>query len=311
MADKEVGNLTAADDLGTGDLAHIVQGGNSRKLLLADHLLTGDVAPTTPWSAAKQERARANIGIMGRGFIDGLVTSNNGATPNTKIDVAAGVCRDDTNALNIVFAAAKTIDCGTTGANALDTGALVNNTWYHIFAIVKADGTAAALASTSVSAPTMPSGYTLKRRIGSFKTDGSAHIVAYLHDGERFLWGTPVQDVNVTNPGASAVTRTLTVPAGVRVRALLSVHAEGFNAGGPGGVYISDLSLPDNAAGSVVFSIYAYLGGNTTQDFNLGAPVECMTNTSAQVRSRLEVSAGSTQLKITTNGWIDARGRNA
>lgn len=55
------------------------------------------------------------------------------------------------------------------GAGKLDTGSYTTDTWYFIWAI--ADGSNfAIMASLSATAPTMPSGYTFKARIGSFRT---------------------------------------------------------------------------------------------------------------------------------------------
>lgn len=55
------------------------------------------------------------------------------------------------------------------GAGKLDTGSFTTDTWYFIWAI--ADGSNfAIMASLSDTAPTMPSGYTFKARIGSFRT---------------------------------------------------------------------------------------------------------------------------------------------
>jgi hypothetical protein len=65
----------------------------------------------------------------------------------------------------------------------------------------------------------MPSGYTLKRRIGSFRTNSSAQIIDFVQDGDEFSWVAPfAADISATNPGASAVTRTLTVPTGLGSR---------------------------------------------------------------------------------------------
>jgi hypothetical protein len=247
-----------------------------------------------------------------RSYLAGLGMSNSAGTPNSQIDVAAGVCRDDTDAFNIRFSASKTINCATTGANALDAGALANSTWYHAFAIAKADGTMASLASTSVSAPTMPSGYIYKRRIGSFRTDGSAHIIAFIQDGNTFRWSTVVADIAAANPGTSAVTRTLTVPTGVRVQADLVVGAGVANDAGPGAIFISDLSLTDQTAvqtGAV--SVEIYDSKNTpTGTIAVMNQVSVMTNTSAQVRSRLQLSAAGITLYINTLGWTDTRGRD-
>lgn len=55
------------------------------------------------------------------------------------------------------------------GAGKLDTGSYTTDTWYFIWAI--SDGTNfAIMASLSSTAPTMPSGYTYKARIGTFRS---------------------------------------------------------------------------------------------------------------------------------------------
>ena len=64
-----------------------------------------------------------------------------------------------------------TCNLGTSGAvNALDTGTIATSTWYAIWVIAKSDGTTGTLASTSFTAPTLPSGYTYKARIGAVHT---------------------------------------------------------------------------------------------------------------------------------------------
>src|SRR4051812_4495171 len=71
-----------------------------------------------------------------RGQIAGLTLSNNATV--TKLDVAAGSCRDSTNTCTITLSAAITAGLiQTSGAwaagsvqNKLDTGARANSTWY-------------------------------------------------------------------------------------------------------------------------------------------------------------------------------------
>jgi hypothetical protein len=240
-----------------------------------------------------------------RGHLSGLQLSNDGVAPNTKIDVTAGDCMDDTNAAMLHFASSGSIDCTTTGANALDTGSLANSTWYHAFAIAKAGGVSPALlASTSVSSPTFPSGYTLKRRLGSFKTDGSAaHIIAFVQDGDLFEWVTSVLDVNATNPGNSAVTQALSVPTGVNVTAFGQVAVTDTAAGLA--VLLSDLSqtdeTPDLSAKNSVL--------NQVADVQNSAPFSVRTNTSGQIRYHCIGSGAASGLEVRTRGWIDTRGR--
>jgi hypothetical protein len=246
-----------------------------------------------------------------RGYIDGLILSNDGGTPNTKLDVAAGICRDGTDAMTIRFTAGKVIDGTTVGPNGLDAGALAASTWYHVFAIAKRDGSAqAALASLSASAPTLPAGYQYQRRIGSFKTDGSAHIVGFIQDGDYFQWtGGAVGDVAAANPGTAAVTRTLTVPTGVNVIALLQVgFSTGVLASNPASILISDLAVNDIAPTIANATALNYAAAGTANNYYTVA--QCRTNTSAQVRSRLQLSDANIALNINTVGWIDQRGKN-
>jgi hypothetical protein len=90
--------------------------------------------------------------------------SGYGMTPvsATAISIAVGEARSDNNTYDITLASATALSLASTGANALDTGTVTSATWYHVFAISKAEGVSAAtLASTNLSSPTMPSGYTV------------------------------------------------------------------------------------------------------------------------------------------------------
>lgn len=81
---------------------------------------------------------------------------------------------------------AGTITTTNTGAGGLDTGTLAASTWYSIWRIGKTDGTRAFLFSLSATAPTMPSGYTLKARIGWFRTDATnKYPLSFIQHGRR------------------------------------------------------------------------------------------------------------------------------
>lgn len=93
---------------------------------------------------------------------------------NTTVAVAADFVTTTDGTIFLTTALSATLNMATTGANGLDTGSIAQATWYAIFAISKSDGTTAALASTSATAPTMPSGYTCKARIGWVRTAASS-----------------------------------------------------------------------------------------------------------------------------------------
>ncbi len=246
----------------------------------------------------------AKWGMLLRGYLAGLGTSNNSGAPATKIDVAAGLCADDTNAVMMQQPASMTIDCATVGALGLDSGALANNSWYHVFKIMKADGTDSLVASASVSSPTMPSGYTYKRRIGSFKTDGAAHIIAFVQNGDEFAWVSPPLDQTGANAvGTSAILFAVSVPTGVSVNFL----AAGTNnaASVSNEVYVSDPATADLAVvntGTPTAPLATLLGASYVTHF-MGR-----TNTSAQVR--LRGPANFVQVSISVVKWWDRRGRD-
>lgn len=248
-------------------------------------------------------------GTVLRSYLAGLGLSNNATTPNTKLDVAAGVCADSTN-VQMLSMTASTLDCGIAGANGLDVGSLANSTWYHVFAIGKTDGTTALLASTSLGLPTLPATYTLKRRIGSFKTDGSGHILAFVQSGDEFRWAASVADVNATNPGTSTVTPTLTVPTGAKVTAFGNVVLQVTSTATT--ILISDPAA-NNEAPTTTTAVPAAPGltfAAVTGGVNVGTAFAVRTDTAAHIRYRLSVSAADVKVGIFTHGWIDRRGRD-
>lgn len=86
----------------------------------------------------------------------------------------------------LTAAISQTVNMGTTGAGALDTGTIATGTVYAIWAIAKADGTTSAIASASFTSPTMPSGYSYKARIGAvITTAGSAILYGTWQFGRR------------------------------------------------------------------------------------------------------------------------------
>lgn len=165
-------------------------------------------------------------------YMNGLVLSNDATTPNTKLDVAAGICRDSNNVIDMNLGnylslsgvgtanSATVINFSVNGANGLDSGSIAASTFYYIFVIGDSSekNVTAALASTSSSAPTLPFGYDSIRLIGCCKTDGSSHILAYYASGsgsgKYFQWDAPIA-VTVTSSGTSATYSAMDLSTGV------------------------------------------------------------------------------------------------
>jgi len=101
----------------------------------------------------------------------------------------------------------------------------------------------------------------------------------------------------------------LTVPLGIRIQLIAGVASYGGGAAADNAqaIFISDLSITDTAPTSAAFSIVSY--NSAAVQNQKGAIVYVYTNTSGQVRSRLQASATNTTFVMSTLGWIDGRGR--
>jgi hypothetical protein len=248
----------------------------------------------------------ANLTSGIAGHISGLTLSTAGSS--STFSVAAGVAADSTGASFMALGSSISKTTGSwavgSGNGALDTGTIANNTWYHVYEIKRTDTNVVdVVLSTSASSPTMPTDYTLSRRIGSMKTDGSAHWVKFFQLGDAFYWDVPVQDVSATNPGTSAVTRTLTTPLGVKTTAILNM-VWSAPAASSSRMLLTSLDIADTAASSSAFNLWAPVGSTGS-----ASNVFVTTNTSSQIRSRTDASDAGATLLIVTSGWVDSRGR--
>lgn len=248
-----------------------------------------------------------------RSYLAGLGLAN-GTDADHDIDVAAGVCRDSANAVNILLSAiTKQIDAtwvAGTNAGGLSSSltAPANATWYYVYAII-VGGVADVGFDTSKTAANLVADHaaTAYRRLGAVKTDGSANIIAFKQNGDHVRWVTPVADINVLNPGTSAVTRTLaSVPpiAGI----VAEIVAGGQNGTSTSLVYGLMTALDEtDSTPSATLRNFAYSGTNLLH--GLGN-IRVKVDGSGQVRSRQSVSATNDTFVIDTFGWYDRRGRD-
>lgn len=120
----------------------------------------------------------------------------------TTLSVTAGQARDSENSIDIELGEATTLNAAVNGANGLDTGSLANDTWYAIHLIGSSLNRAepALLASTSATAPLMPTGYDSLRRIGWALTNGSAQFLKFFVYGNassrKYKWDVVVTELN-------------------------------------------------------------------------------------------------------------------
>lgn len=229
-------------------------------------------------------------------LITGLTLSAAGSTATFGIAIGAAAGM----ALSSAYTKTTSAWALGTAAGSLDTGAIANSTWYHVYIIQRSDtGVVDILASLSATAPTMPTNYDRKRRIGAMKTDGSAQWTKFVQVRDEFLWAVPVSDYS-GNLTTGAANITLTVPTGIQVQALCRGYITGLANDN------ALLSSPDETSGASNSPTgnVSWVGQVNSQANNLGQ-VSLRTNTSAQIRG---IASATVTLALTTRGWVDNRG---
>lgn len=280
--------------------------------LTVTHAKVSAVADEADSSKVRPSDWNANHTVTGsmlpRSYLAGFGLSNNSGDATNDIDIAVGECKDSTNVEDIVLTSAltKRLDANWavgTNQGGLDTGAVANGT-YHVWAIKRSDtGVEDVLFSTSASSPTMPTNYDYKRCIGSILREGGA-IVGFVQYGDTFLRKVPINSIDVTNPGTSAVDRVLHVPVGRVVEAIIAVQMRAVGTAQQR-VLITAKAQTDTAAAAEVFSTS---DGDATSES--GGMARVFTDTAATIRSRHQASAAGDVFRIVTHGWVDRRGRD-
>lgn len=270
------------------------------------HLVAADPHPQYV-NNVELAAAIAALDTVPRDYLAGLTLSNNEATPETDINIAPGLARSSAAEPTLNLPALRTKRLQNAGAwatgngsNGLFTGARAANTWYHVFLIRRdADGAIDIGFDTSVGAENRPAGYGVFKRIGSIKTDSNANIEPFLQVGNRFYWKAPKLDVAASSiPAATNQNYVVSIPPGIRTRAMLQYSAQGANAM----AYIKCPDLDDVASNATNHLGYGALS-NANPEGGAGY-VEVPTNEAAQVRVTVN-SSGALALNINTLGWIE------
>lgn len=251
--------------------------------------------------------------LLPRGWIDGNILVNNGDTSRI-LDIRPGDSKDDTNSYDIRVDDIITKDMNSTwieGQNAgmLDTGAIDDgsNEWFYIFRIMdvstwelKTD----ILASRSLLSPLLPEGYTVKRYIGAFRTNGSSNIINFLQTDDYFKWETILFDIEsgeYRNFNENII--TLRVPPGIRCMATVR-----WTWNRSDGILISNL-YEERKDGDQIGEFDApLLTSLDLESITQSGENTIMTDDQSRIRFSGEIDNGS--LWLNTIAYVDYRGRN-
>lgn len=227
----------------------------------------------------------------------GLTLANNGTDATNDIDVAAGACTSDdgTMALTLASLCVKQIDVafaeyaspGTASGGRASADNTTGAKWFHVFLIGGSGKNTQPFFATSLS-PSLPSGFTTKRRVGSVYWNGST-LKAFQQVGDLFIWKAVSSDISASQ-GTSRSLYTVLAPTGVR-----SLYWCQANTGDTDTDYCW-LASPDFTDTAAAIAANANLGAT---DAGSRRPVDLWipTDASSQIAAR-----GSGTINIVVNG---------
>jgi hypothetical protein len=161
-------------------------------------------------------------------YLNGMKLSVQQSAGQYIFDVSAGSCRDSSNVNDIVLQNAVEVNIDTVGLNGLDMRDNIGPSMFAVYAIgssVKPPVTltlgtgtptyalysaapAGVIVSSSFTAPTLPFGYDMFRRIGAITVDASFDIVRFVQVGNgstRTMFYGDASLYQVLNAGSSTV----------------------------------------------------------------------------------------------------------
>ena len=237
---------------------------------------------------------------------DGLLISN-GSVPTTDIDITTGRIEESgqTKILNLSSVLTKEIDNDWSAGNGggFPTGiTLATDTWYRVFIIAKTDGTTDAGFDTSATATNLladATGYTLFRRIGWARTNGSSNILPFLANGlNSYVWDVMKDEGISTN--ASGVSFTCDVPPSQIGQ---FVYTIAVNTGTQKTGILTQTAQTNTAPTlGTVFHVVADANDAVLSDFN-SVEVALSVDSSSQIRHREE--SATNDASVFTMGWSD------
>lgn len=284
---------------------NILAEGTTTDIIVSNVHSSGTPSYATAFTNDESRLIRGNASVR----CDGFIMSNNATDAVNDISVGPGIALDETRLLQLKTSATivKQLDVafaeytapGTASGGRDPNDNLTGAKTLHAFMISGFGKLAQPFFSTSLT-PTLPTGFTRKRRIGGIYWDGST-IKPFTQDGDEFLWAVPNVDLSAGAwSNAAGLVNHLSLPTGVKVVALLRAS---FTASS-GTKYAR---IEDPAVTSAVISSGSATLAAVAGSFNsVAGPLRIKTNVTRQTRRISDDASGVGT--IVTLGWVDPRG---
>ncbi len=170
-----------------------------------------------------------NIPVVNAGelYLVGLRLANDATTPDEIVTIATGQARDSTNANDIVVSTAISANNTVAGAGGLDTGTVAASTFYAVYVLDDSTGynSPTGLLSLSATAPVIPGGYDMYRRVGFVLTDATSDFLVFDQRGsgkDRPMYYRESIATDIT-AGSSATFAAVSVVASVPKASIMGI----------------------------------------------------------------------------------------
>ncbi len=244
----------------------------------------------------------ATNAIQGISYLPQKITiANNTSDPNNDIDFSGGnFVFSDFSGQAYVPAMTKRLDANwTAGTNqgGLDTGTKANSTWYYCYTIYNPTTQASDfLFSASATSPTLPSGFTKLKYIGSILTNSSGNIIAF-KQVDNYFYFPEILDASPTPTSGVYSTYTLSVPKQNNIIAMVRSSIAYTGTG------VTSVNIYFRATGTSI----AFIGhGFATNGYTSNSIVNFVsTNNLGQVDVSFNFTAPVSNATLHTFGYID------
>ena len=207
---------------------------------------------------------------------------------------------NDIDFISVATTMTKRLDANwTAGTNqgGLDTGTKTANVSYHCYVIYNSTTHASDfLFSASPTSPTLPSGFTKKRKIASLRTNGSSNIrngnYVFFSNCYSFEYHTKILIFQDTTSTTGTIVYT-ECPAFVTAEIIANQSSSGDCS-----TLITSLDLNDETP---VHASYASI--SSSANYNGAAPLFVRTNSLGEIRKRSSSVSGT--LSLRTKGWTE------
>jgi len=215
---------------------------------------------------------------------------------NTTTTIAADtiILENSTGATLNFGALSETLTITASGANGLDTGSEAVSTWYHIWAIGKADGTLDGLLSASATAPTLPAGYSYKLYLGAVYNNASGNFVAFSQkDNKVGVDLTIFINASTATAYTAFTVSTLIPPTATQVVGAIAEY--GSSSSSRNEIYISGYSTGYGAVET---------GATQTTNIIQFSAIICQYSGSGSLYYKVAATSGTAYGYVYLSGWV-------